>query len=695
MKMMVLFCSRLLIPALFVLAPLSRAFCGDGLEYDPEIGIIARVTATMLSEQQYRHRKTDDALSADVFDEYFRALDPWKFYFTKEDIGGFADQRLELDDQIKRGDVSFGFKVYDLLVRRMKEYADFASVVLGDGFDFMLDERVLLDRKDSDFPSASGQKDLWRRRLKNDYLTMLLVDRALTEDEAKTDEDKEKDKVVSLWRKPPKERILSRISSAANNLEARNQLDRLEFYLSALSRVCDPHSAYMAPSSVEDFDISMKLSLVGIGAVLTSEDGYTKIVSIIDGGPASKDGRLEAEDRIIAVSQGSELPVDVIDMPLSDVVRMIRGEKETVVNLTVLKGKMGFHGIPEIISLVRDVVSLEDRVAKRSVRKIKTSEGAEKNIGIIDLPSFYTDFAGSQSGSDDYRSSTRDVKRILEEFSAEGIDGVVLDLRRNGGGALREAILLSGLFFDGGPVVQIRSSETGAVTVESDTDGKTYYSGPLLVMIGRLSASAAEILAGAIQDHGRGLIVGDAHTHGKGTVQTIVDLDRIVRYYGVSFRAGSLKLTSAKFYRINGDSTQIKGITPDIVLPNLTDAMELGERHLEYALPWDSIKPASYDSSKVLVPLIPVLREKSGERVRLSQKFQQLGKNIDRFKEIRSRKDASLNMDVRWKEYKEERELLEKERTLLKEEDEDTKKGAEDIHLDEALNIMSDLLELK
>ncbi len=683
---------RIALSVFFILSLPWRGHGEDDFKYDPEIGIIARVTATMLAEQQYRHRKTDDALSADFFDEYFRTLDPWKFYLTKEDIVSLADQRLDLDDQIKRGDVSFGFKGYGLLVKRMKEYAVFAEGLLEKGFDFTLDESIQLDRKEAEFPTAAEQRDLWRRRLKNDYLTMLVADRAFADDESKTEEEKEREKVVGLWRKPPKERLISRISTSTNNLEGRKQLERLEFYLSALSRVCDPHSAYMAPESVEDFDISMKLSLVGIGAVLTTEEGYTKIVSIVEGGPASKDGRLEAEDRIVAVAQGGGEQVDVIDMPLSDVVRMIRGEKGTLVNLTVLKGKMGLNAVPEIISLERDVVNLEDRFAKKSIRNIKTDDGVEKKIGIVDLPSFYIDFAGSQGGVKDFRSSTRDVKNILEEFAAEGVDGVVLDLRRNGGGALREAILLTGLFFDSGPVVQIRSSETGEVFVEHDMDAKMYYSGPLVVMIGRLSASAAEILAGAIQDHGRGLIVGDAHTHGKGTVQTIVDLDKIVRYYGVSFKAGSLKLTSAKFYRINGDSTQIKGITPDIVLPNLSDAMELGERHLEYALPWDNIEPASYKPSKVLEPLILGLREKSAERVGANQKFEQLQKNIKRFKAIRSRKEASLNIEVRWREYKEEKELLEKEKSLLSESEDHTEKEAEDIHLGETLDIMSDLV---
>lgn len=684
---------QLLVRSLMVFL-LGFFFVLQAADNDDNIGIIARITANILADQQYRHRPIDDSISKDLFKEYLKFLDPAKMYFTQEDIAEFEKYTTRLDDDLLKGNIEFAFVAYDRLLKRMEEYKKFADQALDKGFDFTKDEEFAYDRKDAEYPKASEQPDLWRKRLKNDFLTLKLMEKVAVEEstKAKKDKDKDKEKVTKLWRKTPKERLKKRIESSITILKQRKPVDRLEFYLSSLANIYDPHSAYMSPTTVEDFNIQMKLSLVGIGAVLTTDDGYTKIVSIIKGGPASKDGRLEADDRIIAVAQGDEEPVDIVDMPLKDVVQMIRGEKGTTVHLTVLKGKKGLQSVPEEINIVRDVVKLEDKSAQKEIREVKLPDGKKAKIGIIELSSFYTDFSGASRGQLDFKSSTRDVKRILEEFHQEKVDGVVLDLRRNGGGGLREAILLTGLFFDSGPVVQIKSGNK--VTPEYDPDNKTYYDGPLIVMINKLSASATEILAGAIQDYGRGVIVGDQHSHGKGTVQTIMELDGIVKYYGVKFPAGALKLTNAKFYRINGDSTQLRGVTPDIIFPNFTDPMEIGEKYLDNALPWDSVPPVKYNYSVKLGEIIPELRKKSEERRKNNDRFTLLKKNIKLFEDMRKKKTVSLNEKKRWDNYQKEKEAIDKETALMTEKSDDNKeKKNEDIYLDETLNIITDLIQ--
>lgn len=663
----------------------------SGYEYDPEIGVIARITANILADQQYSHRDLDDKLSQDLYKEYMDMLDPAKLYFTKEDHAEFAKYQKELDDSLKKGDINFAFLTYNRLLKRMKEYQKFADETLEKGFDYTIDESFCFNRKDAEPPTAAEQKDLWRKRLKNDVLNFKLMERVAKENVDKTEEEKKKEEVLKLWKKSPEERIKNRIAASINILEKRKPVDRLEFFLTSLANVYDPHSSYMAPGTLEDFNISMKLSLVGIGAVLSSEDGYTKIVNIIKGGPASKNGKLEAEDRIIAVAQDGKPPVDIIDMPLKDVVQLIRGEKGTKVHLSVLKAKKGLNGVPVTITIVRDVVKLEDKSAQKEIKEVEV-DGKKLRIGIIELSSFYTDFSGASLGKADFKSSTRDVKKILESFNKEKVDGVILDLRRNGGGGLREAIYLTGLFFDSGPVVQIKSVNKDIPSIEYDRDNKTFYDGPLVVMIDKLSASATEILAGAIQDYGRGIIVGDKHSHGKGTVQTIMDLDQIVKYYGVKFPAGALKLTNAKFYRINGDSTQIKGVTPDIIFPNFTDPMEIGEQYLDYALPWDTVKPAQYTYSKTLAELIPELRKKSLQRRAENPDFKKLKKNIELFDAIRKKKEVSLNEKKRWEEYKKEKDLMDKETALLKEED-DKKEKKKDVYIEETIKIITDLIK--
>jgi len=671
-----------------------------GLAGTEKLGIVARITANILADQQYSHKKLDDKISEDFFDDYIKNLDPFKFYFTKEDMNDFSKYRDSLDDMIKKGDISFAFLATDRLLKRVKEYKEFAKKELEKGFDFTAKEEFMLNRKDAEHPTVEEQKDLWRKKLKNDYLSALMLKKISAEEKKEkkdklSEEEKKKEEVKELWKKTPEERILKRLDSTVKLIENWKKMDKLEMFINALAHVYDPHSSYMSPKTVAEFDIAMKLSLVGIGAVLTSEDGYIKVIRIIKGGPAGKDGRLEPEDRIIAVAQGDAPPEDVIDMPLSDVVQRIRGQKNTIVKLIVIKGKKGLGSIPVEIPLKRDLVKLEDKAASQKIREIKLSDGSVKKVGIIELSSFYINFSGLNNGKKDYKSSSRDVKKILEDFATKKVDGVILDLRTNGGGGLIEAIRLTGLFFDSGPVVQVKGINAPRAKIEYDLDNKTYFNGPLIVMVDKGSASATEILAGALQDYGRAIIVGDEHTHGKGTVQTVMDLDSITKYYGIDFKPGKLKLTNAMFYRINGDSTQIKGVVSDIVFPSYFDALKTGEKNLEHALPFATVPPANYIYSKKYTRFIPELKSKSEIRRKNSKKFEQLKFNIKQLKEINDRKMVTLNREERWAEYKKEKELLDKEAAVFRDGDENSKKKKkkEDIILDETVNIMKDLLQ--
>jgi len=384
-------------------------------------------------------------------------------------------------------------------------------------------------------------------------------------------------------------------------------------------------------------------------------------------------------------------------MPLKKVVRLIRGEQGTEVRLTILKGSQGVHGIPRNIKLARDKVKLTEQEAKGKIHQVEHN-GRKLQIGVIELTSFYIDFAAAYKGRIDFKSSTRDVKKILDDFNRKKVDGVLIDLRRNGGGSLIEAINLTGLFINEGPVVQVRQ-HTGQVDVKKDRDKKSYYDGPLGVLCNRLSASAAEIFAGAIKDYRRGILMGDQHTHGKGTVQSIIELDPYLRYHNMKQRAGSVKITTAKFYRINGDSTQQRGVDPNIVFPSFTDIMDVGEKHLDHVLPWNAIKSTDYKPTGDLLELIPEIKKRTKLRQDTDKKFQILRDNIALFKEIRDRKRVTLNEAKRWARYERESKLIEQQNILLKADDDDKdkkeKKPEEDLYLNESIRIICDMIELR
>ncbi|NOY74794.1 MAG: tail-specific protease [Kiritimatiellaeota bacterium] len=681
----------------FMVSLLHMPFSGAANELSPdEMGTIARISSNIIANKQFRKHPLDDEISEQLFTEYFDALDPGKYYLTKEDVAEFADNNRSLDDQLKLGDIRFAFAVYDRLVKRMKQYRDFVRKAIdGKTLDFTKNETFRFDRKKAERPTDAQLPELWRKKLKNDLLSLKILDRSMKMEKPKTKKEREQNKITRLWMKRPEERIKKRIDTYLNFLQKKRGIDRLEFYLNSLARIYDPHSAYMAPKSAEDFDISMRLSLVGIGAVLTTEDGYTKIVSIIKGGPANKDGRLASQDRIVAVAQEGKEPADIIDMPLGDVVQLIRGRKDTKVTLYVIKGNKGIQGVPTLITITRDKVKLKEQEAKGTIKTINAA-GKKRKIGVIDLPSFYIDFKAAYEGKPDYKSVTRDVKKILERFNKEKVDGVIIDLRKNGGGSLSEAISLTGLFFSAGPVVQIQKASGGVPEIGSDYDQKSYYSGPLVLLVSRQSASAAEIFAAAIQDYGRGIIVGDEHTHGKGTVQTMFDLDNVMKYYGVKSKSGELKITVSKFYRINGGSTQMKGVTADIPFRDITDVMELGEKHLKHALPWDAISPANYAKQKDFSQCIKHLRLKSEQRRTGNPKFKRLDLMIERFKKSRGQKTISLNEEKRWRKYLDEKKMYEQQNRLLgldeKNSGKKTKNDESDLFMGETMNIMLDLL---
>ena len=498
--------------------------------------------------------------------------------------------------------------------------------------------------------------------------------------------------------KTPLERTRYRISRFLQFYRNMDAMDILELYLSTLTQIYDPHSQYMSPRSEEDFNINMKLSLVGIGALLSSEDGYTKIVKIIPGGPADLDGRLKAEDRIIAVTQENEDPVDILDMPLNKVVNMIRGKEKTKVTLTILQGSKGSSAAPVNITLTRDKVRLKESEASGKLHEIRTRTG-KKRVAVLTLPSFYIDFSAAYRGDPNYRSSTRDIANLIMKFSKDApLDGLVIDLRSNGGGSLLEAVTMTGLFIKEGPVVQVRDQRSCKVDEDKD-GGRILYSGPLALLTNRFSASASEIFAGAIKDYQRGIILGDSKTHGKGTVQTLEELDKLTAFWGNRKPAGTLKLTNAKFYRINGESTQLKGITPDIVFPSFTDAMEIGEDKLDHAMKWDTIEPVAFQyHNPRLSFLIPILRERSKIRVDNSRDFQLLKRDIDIYRKLRDRKTVVLNLEKRWKEYLAEKKLEDEQQKLLrleKDEDRKAKNDVKDLYLDETLNVIKDWIELE
>lgn len=658
------------------------------------IRYVTRNVVSILKSRHYRKQNFNDDFSHKVFEKYLEMLDPSRIYFTKEDLKKLERHYDKLDDDLDSGNADFAFEVYDLYKTRMTEYREYAEKLLQKDFDFLRNENIVIDRSKAERPAnRTDMYDLWRKRIKNDVLNLRLYEKMMAEnhDADESDEEKRIQKIRKLWgSKNPKEKILNLLKDINNDIAQKNVLDVLDIYLTAVAQVYGPHSSYLSPKSNEDFDIRMSLSLSGIGATLTSEDGLIRIVEIVPGGPAALDGRLKKEDRIIGVAQGKDGEmVDVVNMSVSNAVKLIRGKEGTLVRLAVLPGDKGKNAKPQIIEIVRQKVELKEAGAKGNIRTV--GEGADaKKVGVIFIPNFYMDFEGAMAGKKDYRSVSRDVNNILQDFNKQKVDAVVIDLRSNGGGSLLEAIQLAGLFIESGPVVQIRD-RSGRLGIREDMDENYIaYRGPLVVLNSRMSASASEIFSGAMRDYQRALIVGDSGSFGKGTVLEVVRLNDLFSLIPINFDAGSLQYESSVFYRINGSSVQQLGVAADIVIPSLTEVMEIGERFSKNHLPWDEIDALPYKRYySNFDEIVTSCRKKSADRVAEDKFFAAVRKEQDIYSKYRKENKRSLNETERYKEYFAEKKLQDETRKSLNEE-KGKKKNDSDGVLKEAVNIALD-----
>lgn len=587
----------------------------------PAAPIIGQMVARILEQNHYEHHAIDEKTSRDMLNNYLETYDYNHMIFLKADVDEFQTRwGSSLGDLLKEGDVSPAYEMFDRFMTRLENRDEYVHKLTSGTFNFAEDDSVVLDRHDAPWPATQKEWDeLWRQRVKYEVLQERL---------AKTKPEEQAKNVDQRY-----DRLLQSYKEFDTN-------DVLQDYLTALTRAYDPHSDYMAAAQKENFDISMRLSLVGIGAVLRSEDGYAKIVSLVPGGPADKDKRLKPNDKIEAIAQGDGPWVDAVGMKLDRLVQLIRGEKGTVVRLKVVPADAIDPSTRVTISLVRDEIKLTDQEAKaRVITEPQANGGRPLKVGVIDLPSFYADMKSVIEP----KSTTRDVEKLLGALEKQGVDGIIMDLRNNGGGSLSEAVALTGLFIPEGPVVQVKDSR-GLIKVLKDTDGAMSYSGPLIVLTSRASASASEIFAAALQDYGRAVIVGNKSTFGKGTVQSIIELSQYLPGALRDFDPGAVKLTIQKFYRISGGSTQHRGVIPDVQLPSLEDYMDITESALHNPLPYDEIEPAQYARVDFVTPLkIKELDKNSAERVAANREFQWLREDIARFKKQKDEKTVSLN----------------------------------------------------
>lgn len=606
---------------------------------------IIRTVAQIMNNQHLSKHPLDDEISKRAFDQFISSLDPLKLYFLQEDIDQFVRNETQIDEFVKVGNMDFARDVFITFLGRLDARIEAAQKYIDEEHDFDVAESMHIEPDTLDYAKSTAEaNDRMRRRIKYD---LLLLDAEKVRVERDRAAGKERTEAQNILIGDPDEDPRERLHRRYRNLSRRwHQTDAdelLERYVSSMTTSFDPHTSYMSPDSHENFKIIMRLNLDGIGAQLTSEDGYTTLTSIVPDGAADKDGRLKPGDRIVEVGQGTGGEMnDVVDMKLDDVVKQIRGQAGTVVRLGVLpKG----GGEKSIVEIVRAKISLEDSAARSEIVEYgKESNGDVFKVGYIYLPSFYMDMDAARGNKKDFRSTTRDVNRILGEFRQDGVDVVVLDLSRNGGGSLTEAINLTGLFIDVGPVVQVKDLY-GEVVVYDDEATGVAWEGPLVVMTSKESASASEILAGAIQDYRRGIIVGDPATHGKGTVQSLLDLGEAL--YGRSnMDMGALKITIQQFYLPDGRSTQRQGVMSDIVLPGLTASFDNSEADLDYALPNDTIRAARHeDYNMVSDGILQQLRTKSGQRLQESNSFDKMLKRIELYNAQKDEEAVSLRRE--------------------------------------------------
>ena len=672
-----------------------RAAQGEKAQLVPQpyYGDIAQKVARVLPSAHLLQRPLDDDISQKAWTNLLTSFDFDHSYFLQSDIDGFTNMVFGIDDAVKAGDVAFPYEVYRVFCGRVEERYAFVTNQLAKGCEFTENETYTWKRKDAPWPQTRQEQDeLWRKRIKNEYLVQVIgreIELAAATNKPAAAAAAVTNAVAAGTNAPvdsPSENIAKRYKQFMIVIMDMDDEAILQRYLSSVAVAYDPHSDYMSPMRKEDFDIDMNLSLCGIGAQLRSEDGMARITEVIPGGPADcdkRDIRLIAGDKIIGVGQGDGQIEDIVHLPLNKAVRKIRGEKGTKVVLNVIPAADPTGTTTKKVDLIRAQVKLEEQAATGRVARVTLSDGTARKLGVVRLPTFYgtMDKRPNQEG---YRSATVDVAKQIAAFNSENVSGMILDLRNNGGGSLREAVSLAGLFVRSGPVVQVREPRQIVVLPVPNMDPAMAFRKPLVVLINRTSASASEIVAGALQDYGRAVLIGDTQSHGKGTVQTVMPLG--------PEKLGSMKVTTASFYRINGASTQRKGVASDIVIPSTLEGLDIGEDKLPGALPWSQVEAALYIPVSDVVKFVPALKEKSAKRLSSNARYSRYCTLVRHVQEVNEQTDVTLEINARRKIMKAENEM----RKLEDDEVESAQKGGaeDDVVLDEALNILSDLVDL-
>jgi carboxyl-terminal processing protease len=690
---------------------------------DATFSRVARSVVSEFPRQHLLHRDVDDALGHQMLDNYIKGLDYERIYFLASDIESFKLHQDDIDNDLRKGDLKLATTIFETFKKRVQDRQAYIDELLDKGFDFEIDETYHWKRRKAEWCADEAEWDeMWRKRIKNEYLRRLIsqtmddetkhdapqidmpapdatdqdsitpdttnvTDQAESETET-ADDSGDADEEAFDPNLPPAEFIRDRYKQFVQVIEDHDEQWVVQQYLSAFARAFDPHCDYMSPANAEDFAIEMKLSLVGIGALLRPEDGTAKIVSLMPGGPAANDesdNRLRPGDKIIAVAQGDEPPVSILHWPLYRAVRLIRGEVGTRVVLTVIPATDPTGSTTKKVELIRDEVKLEAREAKSRIETQTQPDGSTLKIGVIELPAFYADMQAKRY-EPNYKSASRDVAAILRQLLEDDVDGVILDLRNNGGGSLIEAILMTGLFIETGPVVLVK--ERRNVNILPDNDPTITYTGPLAVLVNRTSASASEIVAAALQDYGRAVIIGDSKTHGKGSVQTVLPLGR-------DKELGSMKVTSALFYRISGGSTQLKGVESDIVIHSPFEYMELGEDSLDNPLAWSTVRPVMFSPFDDLSPLLPDLRARSEARRAKDERFVAYDQLLDRIKAMYEEEEVSLRLADREERARTEQELLDIQNRLIDQTGEDKDEETTDLVEEEAIRILADMIDIR
>ncbi len=698
-KRLIIIIPIVLVLASFVLLPLNKDVAFTKVEDIPEFKLEYQINDTikvlypeaknvnetvliteLLKRFHYKKVPLNDSLSAVIYKRYLESLDNTKLYFLASDIKSFDKYKFDIDDMLKAGNIGAPYQIFAVFKERYYQRIAYVNELLEQDFDFTKDEYFNLDRKDVAYSETiEEQNEVWRKYIKSELLGYVLDDKTLEK---------------------AKENVRKRYDRYKKSIQQYNSADVYQVFMNSYMESLDPHTSYFNPITAENFDIEMSKSLEGIGARLSKEGDYTVVYSIVPGGPAFKGDELHDNDKIVGVAQGKEGEmVDVVGWRNDDVVQLIRGKKGTLVRLNVLKAESGVSSKPQVVEIVRDKINLEDARAESKVYEF-IKEGNPYRLGVINIPSFYKDFKNAHNGNKEFNSTTRDVQKLIADLKTKKVDGLLIDLRRNGGGALDEAVELTGLFVDHGPVVQVKDY-SNRTHQEDDKSNEVFYSGPLTVLTSRLSASASEIFAAAIQDYRRGIIIGE-QSFGKGTVQSLIGLQQYIPEE--KEKLGQLKLTTAKFYRINGGSTQNLGVTPDVKLPSAFDHTEVGEASYPSALKWDKIPPANYELDNTIDPeFIAQLNRSYEKRAKTDEDLKELISDLERLRERRSIKKISLNEAQRRKEMEEfdeletpanELETVHYSKEGVTSSTSEKKLKLKDVYLEEGLLILADVVSL-